>query len=413
MPHTVRPIKADELVAWFEAISTAFYIWPSDPEVSAELRGPTMDLERTLGAFEGDAVVGTYRSFATQLTLPGGARVPANAISAVTVRPTHRRQGILGQMIAQDTVTAAEREDVVSVLIASEWPIYVRFGFGPATWKANWILQPRGMTFQVSAVGSVEVVGPKKARELLPAIYAEYAATQPGEIDRAEMRWDMDLGIKEFPGRPRWRGSIAIHRDDSGRPDGFARYHGEELWGEGGKPEHVMILDELHGVTRAAEIDLWRHLAQMDLTATIKAENRRAQEPLPWYLTDARVARSTGEHDFLWVRVLDVPRLLGERRYERDGALVLEVRDDMAGKPGPAAGRYRLEVRDGAGGCEATETEPDLTIEARHLGAASLGGTRLADAVQAGGATEHRAGALREADLLLRTADPPWCTTWF
>jgi len=49
----------------------------------------------------------------------------------------------------------------------------------------------------------------------------------------------------------------------------------------------------------------------------------------------------------------------------------------------------------------------------RALGAAILGGTRLIDASRAGGALEHRPGALAEADALLRTADAPWCTSWF
>lgn len=413
MPVTIRPIEADELVAWFDSFASAFYLWPNDPEASAEFRRETFDLDRALGAFEDDAVVGTYRSFATQLTLPGLARVPANAVSGVSVRPTHRRRGILGRMIAHDTAGAAERGEVASVLIASEWPIYGRFGFGPATWKANWVLQPRAMTFNVPPLGSVEVVRPAKARELIPSIYADYAAGQPGEIDRADDRWDVALGLREFPGRPRWRGSIVIHRDATGRPDGYATFHGEENWGETGKPEHVMLLDELHGVTVEAEIDLWRHLAQMDLTAAIKAENRRAEEPLPWYLADARVVRPNGAHDFLWVRPIDVARLLSSRQYDRDGTLILEVTDEIGGKAGPAAGRYRLEVSGGRGSCEQTDAEPDLTVEARHLGAASLGGTRLAEAARAGGATEHRAGALREADLLFRTAVPPWCSTWF
>ena len=79
-----------------------------------------------------------------------------------------------------------------------------------------------------------------------------------------------------------------------------------------------MLVDELHGVTTAAEIDLWRFLAQMDLTAVIKAENRRVEEPLAWYLADARAARPNGPSDFLWVRPLDVPGLLAARRYDRD-----------------------------------------------------------------------------------------------
>jgi predicted acetyltransferase len=413
MAQTIRPIRPDELTGWFEAFSTAFYIWSSDPEALADYRRPTLDLERAIAAFDGDTIVGTFRTFPTELTLPGRIQLPVNAVSGVSVRPTHRRRGTLSRLIADDVARSTARGDAASILIASEWPIYGRFGYGPATWKAEWTLRTKAMSFLIDPVGSVEMVRPAAARELVPGIYAAYAAAQPGEIGRPDHRWDVDLGLAEWPGRPRWRGQVAIHRDDAGEPDGFVRFRGEESWGDGGTPDHGMLVDELHGVTTAAEVDLWRFLAQMDLTATIKAENRRAQEPLPWYLADARAARPTGPTEFLWVRPLDVPKLLSARRYDRDGTLVVEVTDTVDGKPGPAAGRYRLEVRDGIGTCEPTAADPELTIEARQLGAASLGGTGLVDATRAGGAVEHRPGALREADLVFRTAEPPWCSTWF
>ena len=60
-----------------------------------------------------------------------------------------------------------------------------------------------------------------------------------------------------------------------------------------------------------------------------------------------------------------------------------------------------------------TDRSPDLTLDVSALGAAYLGGTRLRDAVLATGADEHRDGALAEADRLLRTADEPWCSTFF
>jgi phage terminase large subunit-like protein len=63
--------------------------------------------------------------------------------------------------------------------------------------------------------------------------------------------------------------------------------------------------------------------------------------------------------------------------------------------------------------CTRTEADADLTTDVRALGAAYLGGTRLVDATLAGDATEHRAGALRDADRLFRTSDEPWCSTWF
>lgn len=411
-PPTIRPIRPEELEPWFAAFATAFYVWPSDPAALAELRRPHLDLERVIGAFDGEAIVGTYRTFPTRLTLPGGARVGVNAVSGVSVRPTHRRRGLLSRMAARDAAAAAERGDAASILIAAEWPIYGRFGYGPATWQAQWTIPVRATGFDVRPTGSIEIVDARAARAVLPELYDRCAASQPGEIARPEHRWDFDLGLVEFPGRPRWRGSIVVHRDDAGRPDGYARFHGEERWTDG-VPDHQLLLDELRAVTLDAEVDLWRHLAQMDLTSVISAEVRRPAEPVKWYLTNPRVARVTGTTDFLWLRLLDVAAVLGARRYERDGELVLDVGDEVDGKPGPAAGRYRLVVSGGTATCERTDAAPDLSIGVGPLSAAALGGTRLRDATATLPWTEHRGDALREAEAMLLTADAPWCATWF
>ena len=413
MPPTIRTIAADELVAWNDAFSTAFYIWASDSTARAEIQlANKLDLDRCLAAFEGDAMVGTYRSFASRLTVPGRGRLPVGAVSAVSVRPTHRRQGILTRMITEDLRRSVERGEALSILIAAEWPIYGRYGYGPATWQAKWSLRSRATRFTVPPMGTVEVVSAATGRALLPDIYARYAANQPGAIDRPDHRFDGDLGLREWPGRPRWQGQVVIHRDESGVPDGYVRFHGEENWVDM-KPEHRMLVDELHAATPEAEIDLWRHLAQMDLTTSIQAEVRREREPMQWALADARAAQVTGRSDFLWVRVLDVGEALAGRTYERDGTHVLEILDTLGGEPGPAAGRYRLEVRDGAATCSRTDAAPDLTIDVRALSAAYLGGTRLADVARSSGFTEHRPAALEAADRLLRTADEPWCSTWF
>jgi predicted acetyltransferase len=413
VPQTVRNVRPEELPAWFAAFGSAFYMWLFEPHALAAIRREQFEIDRVVGAFEDDGtVVGTFRSFGSELTLPGGARVPVNAVSGVSVLPTHRRRGTLTRLVADDLERAVARGDAASVLISAEWPIYGRFGYGPATWHAKWTVRTRAARLEIEPVGSIEFIDALAARQVLPDLYDRYAATQPGELSRPDYRWDDGLGIIEVPGRPRWRGSIVLHRSDSGDLDGYARYHGEEVWQEG-IPDNVLVLDELYGLTQAAELDLWRYLVQMDLTDTIRAETRREREPMQWHLADGRAARMTGLSDFLWLRPLDVPRLLGERRYERDGEITIEVADSADGKPGPAAGTYRLEVRRGAATCRRTDAASELSLEVRALGASILGGTRLVDACRAGGATEHRAGALAEADALLRTADPPWCSTWF
>jgi predicted acetyltransferase len=412
MPTTIRPITADELPAWFEAFGTAFYIWASDPHAAAASRGPHMDLDRSLAAFEDDRIVGTYRSFPTRLTVPGGARLGVGAVSAVSTRPTHRRQGILTRLITRDLWASAERGEAASILIAAEWPIYGRYGYGPATWQAQWTLHNRAAGFGLPPVGTIEILDALAARQLVPAIYEAYVAATPGAIDRPDHRWDGDLGLVDTPGRPKWKGQVIVHRDPGGRPDGYARFHGEENWVDM-RPEHKMLVDELHGATAEAELDLWRHLAQMDLTATITAEVRREHEPMQWVLANPRAAQVTGRADFLWLRLLDIEQALAARTYEHDGDLILEITDVLDGKPGPAAGTYRLSVQGRTATCSRTDANADLTIDVRALGAAYLGGTRLADAARAGGTTEHRAGALSDADRLFRTADEPWCSTWF
>jgi len=412
MPATVRPITPEEQPAWFRAFSSSFYIWLYDANALAAARRDHFDPARMIAAFEGDRIVGTFHTFTAQLTLPGGARVPVNSVTAVSTLPTHRRRGVLTGLMADDVARSVTRGDAASVLISAEWPIYGRFGYGPATWNATWTLRTRAAEIAGEPSGSVEIIEALEARSILPDLYERYAAAQPGELSRPDHKWDVDLGLIELPGRPRWRGSIAVHRSAAGELDGYARYHGEEVWPDG-IPDNVMHLDELHGVTVEAEVELWRYLAQFDLTATIKAETRREREPLQWYLSDGRAARTTGLTDFLWVRPLDVPRLLGERRYDRDGGLVLEVRDVVDGSDGPAAGRYRLDVRGGAAECERTGSKPDLTLDARTLGAVSLGGTRLIDASRAVDTVEARPGALAEASALLLADEPPWCSTWF
>jgi predicted acetyltransferase len=230
-----------------------------------------------------------------------------------------------------------------------------------------------------------------------------------GEIRRRDYHWELDLGLRELAWGQTWKGFLAIRRDGAGRPDGFVRYRAREGW-ERGQQRGVIDVDDLHTLTDEAYAALWRFLADVDLVATVKAPNRSLSERLPWLLTNGRAANVTELGDGMWVRLLNLPRALAARRYEREGALTLEVID-----PDADAGRIRVELEAGDGGatCRTTSRSADLTLDVAALGAAYLGGVRLRDAVLARGADEHRPGALAEADALFRTADEPWCSTHF
>jgi predicted acetyltransferase len=405
----IRHIREEELSEYLDSVSAAFLERPDVVKLADEVR-PVWDLQRVWAAFDGRRICGTFRSWATELTVPGGARLPASAVAGVTVLPTHRRQGILRALVGAEHSAIRERGEAVGLLYASEYPIYGRFGYGPGCRWATWTIDALATGFHGHPSAGVELVTPDEAtRDAVREVFEAWRLKQPGEIRRREFVWDLDLGLRESAWRDGWKGFLALHRDGSGRVDGYARYHAEEKW-EHRQPRDVLVVDELHAVDDAPYAALWRFLAEVDLVATVKAERRSPSERLPWLLTNARAASISDVGDGLWVRLLDVPRAMEARSYEREGRVVLEVIDAEA-----SGGRTCVELDASPGGasCRPSRHAPDLTLDVAALGAAYLGGTPLRHAVVAVGVDEHRSGALAEADALFRLRDEPWCSTFF
>jgi predicted acetyltransferase len=405
-----RRIRDEELPEFVETMSAAFLERPDVEKVIAQVR-PLWDLERVWGAFEDGRMCGTFRSWSTELTVPGGEGIPAASVSAVSVLPTHRRRGILSGLVAAEHGAMRERGEAVAMLYASEYPIYGRFGYGPGTREATWTLDTRGTGFHGHPTGGVELAKPDlDTAAAMKGVFEAWRVRQPGELRRRDFRWEYDLGIRESVWGPTWKGFVAFHRDASGSVDGYVRYHVEDKW-EQRQPRNVVNVDELHALTDESYASLWRFLAEMDWAATVKAERRGPAERLPWLLTNARAAEMSGFGDGLWVRLIDVARALQARMYEREGSIVLEIVDREA-----AGGRTRVLLDAGPAGaaCSETDRSPDLTLDVAALSAAFLGGVPLRNAVAArGGVEEHRTGALADAEALLRTRDEPWASTFF
>jgi predicted acetyltransferase len=409
MSAEIRRVREDELTAYFDAMSTGFLARPDVVRLAEDVKG-IWDLDRVWAAFDGSRIRGTFRTWATELTVPGGATIPASAVTNVTVLPTHRRRGLMRGMTLAEHAATRERGEVAALLYAAEYPIYGRFGYGPACLEAKWALDATSTSFVGERCDDVDIVAPTETmRDALKSVYDAWRTRQAGEIRRRDDRWDFELGLREDGWDPRWKGFLAVHRDGSGNVDGYARYRNEDKW-ERDQPRNVLTVDELHALTNDAYAALWRFVAEIDWVGTVKAERRIAGERLPWLLTNARAAQMTSLVDGMWVRLFDLRRALEARTYEREGRLVLEVVDAEA-----PDGRVRLELEAGPDGSTARKTRrsADLTIDVSALGSAYLGGIGLRQASLTRGADEHRSGALGEADALLRTLAEPWCSTFF
>jgi predicted acetyltransferase len=407
----IRGVGEDDLVEYLETGATGFLERVDTRALADEVR-PFWDLSRHQAAFDGGTICGTFRSWGSELTVPGGVQVPASCIAGVAVLPTHRRRGILRRFISGEHGAARERGEALSLLYASEYPIYGRMGYGMGTRQATFTLATRATAFHPlpASAGTIEMGVPTAVeRDAARDVYDRWRRQRAGELRRRDWIWDLDFGLRSSTWGNDWRGFSALHRDPDGQPDGYARFSVDGRW-QDRQPSNVLKIDELHAVNDAVSADLWRFLASLDWVTSIVAERRIPTDPLPWMLTNGRAAVLSDVGDALWVHLVDIPRALEARTYAGEGALVLEVVD------GVERVRVALEVGPDGSRCRATGSQPDVTLQAAVLGAAYLGGIRLRDVALGAGAAaaeEHRAGALGTLEGWLRTIDEPWCSTFF
>ncbi len=407
MVAEIRTITSAELHPWSVAVRRGF-LNPSEVDDS-EQRRAFVPLDRTWGAFEEDRIVATLRSFPVELTLPGGIGVPASAVTQVTTTATHRRQGLAGSLVLADLAASRERGEPVSILIAAEWPIYGRWGYGPATESQTFTVDTHRTRIAGQSSATVELVDRVDFRTAAIDLYDRIRRQRIGEISRPDWFWDLDLGILALRSRPEVPAAFhVLARDPSGSVVGAARYRVDSSW-EGMLPTGTLTVDSLLGLDVDADIALWRYLLSVDLVTQVTAQDRPLDDVLPWLLTDPRRAQPSKRHDFLWCRVLDVAALLSARRYRVEGSVVLEISDPQ----GICSGRYELKGSPDGSVCSPSTRSADVTMPVATLGAVLLGGFALRQLARLGWAEENRTGALDAVDLMFSTSARPWCSTWF
>ncbi|MFF4802675.1 GNAT family N-acetyltransferase [Streptomyces sp. NPDC001351] len=409
----VRPITEAEFPDWIRAVKAGFLQMPTPPEAEVEARRTQFETGRYLGAFDGARCVATFRSFAQEVTAVGGTLVPADAVSGVTVTATHRRRGLLTRMMSRDLAAAKERGDVVATLIAAEYPIYGRYGFGPATSAAEWTvdvprtgLDPRWSGPQDGA--RIDLVDAEEVRKLGPDLHDRVRRATPGAVSRDDRWWQLNTGALRFD--PKWTEPFfAVYRAADGEVEGLVAYEVDDKWGDAKQPQDTATVRGLDAATPAAERALWSYLCSIDWVTQVKSGQRAPDDLLPLLLPDPRAARITSQSDWLWVRILDVVRALESRTYEGSGSLVLEVAD----RAGLAGGRYRLEASAQGASCTPTTESTELALDISELGQLWLGDESVVRLAALGRVQEERAGAARVADALLRTSRRPWCPDMF
>jgi predicted acetyltransferase len=404
MSFDVRPVRdLDEYTAAFLAIGQYFGAVPEEERMQRSADQVT--LERMQAAWADSAIVGGAAAFTFNLAVPGGDLATAG-VSIVGVYPTHRRRGVLRALMRAQLDDVHERGEPLAALWASEESIYGRFGYGLASFCGEMTLAREYASFAepVEPEGSLRLLDPDVALEVLPGVFERIRRQWPGMFSRNRLWWEHreiadPEDRREGAGPKRW---VAYERD--GSIEGYAVYRHKPGFEQGTSTAELRVLEAL-GATPAAVRDLWGYLLAVDWIATVKASLLPPDHPL--FLLLARPRRMRYRMgDGLWVRLVDVGAALSGRRYSAEGELVLEVADAFCPWN---EGRWKLE----GGTAERSRKQPDLRLPVQSLASAFLGGVAFAALARAGQVEELRHDAVARADALFRWDRHPWCPEIF
>lgn len=405
MDVEIRTLLETELRASFETVETAFGERLGDEFF--EFHRPFVEIDRTLGAFDGETLVGSASAISYAMTVPGG-ELPAAGITGVGVLPSHRRRGVNTALMRAQLDDSRHRGEAAAVLYASQGGIYGRYGYGIAAFNAAIDLETLRSAFGpwYAPSGRVRMVDRDEAVRRFLRVYDEIRRARPGmmRLDERTFGYVLDDRFRH-DGKPR-PGFFAAHETD-GAIDGYVQYRIKHRWDE--VPRNELWVDDLLATSPRAYADLWRYVLDVDLVGRVRAWNRPADEPLLHLVLEPRPLKLSLK-DGLWLRLVDVEAALRARTYRVDLSIVLEVRDAFCPWND---GRYELRSTGADVSCRRTDDVPDLALGVGELGAAYLGGTGLQDLYRAGRVEERSAGALARADDAFGWNAAPWCSFSF
>jgi predicted acetyltransferase len=399
----VRPCASVEELR--DALNVISHYFGSENQLEdAERFAQWIELDRMLGAWDGERIVGGAGAFSYVMSVPGG-EVAAAGVTVVGVLPTHRRRGVLTAMMKEQLSDSRERGDKIAYLWASEGTIYGRFGYGLASRIGSMSLTRERTRFAqpFEPRGTVRLLDFDEAARVLPPLYEQVRAQRAGMFVRSRAWWETRKIIDD----PARRQAGPLHRallELDGKPAGYALYRVKQQWEAGSSSGTVTIL-EAFAPTPEATRELWRWLLDFDWTSEFSADFLPLDHPLFLLLAEPRRLRFE-INDGVWLRLIDVAGALSARTYAGDGEIVLELSDELFPEN---AGRWRVS----AAGAERTNADAELRLGVADLATVYLGGFGFGDLVRAARAEELTSAAADRADALFHTTVLPWCPEIF
>jgi predicted acetyltransferase len=349
-------------------------------------------------------LVATSLCYKLRLTVPGGTSLRAAWLAMVTVAATHEGRGIWQQISIQGFGILQDRGYPFICGVPTQPTVYDILGAGVASYHRTYNIDRRFAKLRGEPLRKrARELNAAEARSEVPPIYERWCGITHGSLARDSAWWDDYLEDRVTQRDNGSELNFIIH------PDGFLTYRVM-----GGKPHAfrppfgTLVVQDFCAITDEAHTELLATLLSLESFNDIEIE-LPVDDPLPLKLRDPRPAQTAGISDFLWLRIMNVPDVLGKRIYSADVEVVLEVTDPLV----VAGGRYLLQTRDGIGTCAPHDGRPDIRIGLAELGTVYMGAHSVSELHAADRITELRSGALVNLEAAFSTQRAPYSGTLF
>jgi predicted acetyltransferase len=393
----IRKPSEDELRAAMQAGEAAF--GEETREGEFERFSKMLPADRWFAAYDRGRPVGTTTSNPFRLTVPGG-ELAAGGVTWVGVLPSHRRRGILKELMKRQLEDLRDRGEPLAILYASEPLIYGRFGYGVAAPAISMNGERARFSYRddPGPTGVVRMLDAAEALQLLPGVYETVRREVPGFVERDSAVWE----LTRLADPEHWRRGAGpkffalIEFDDE--PVGYAIYRIRQDWQDGFSQSKVQIVEAI-ATSPAATRELYRFIYGIDLVVQVQGRYDPGS-PLFLMVSDPR-SLHLKISEGLWLRFVELGAALEGRTYNGNDAVVINVEDSFCSWN---AGRWRVGKT-----VERTDDEADLELDSADLASAYLGAFDFNALGAAERVRELKPGALQRASDLFRTARAPYC----
>ena len=404
-----KKINSENISDFAKAEAIAYTALASEYYINRLKKLATPD--RAIALFDENKIIGTANSFGESISLPSNKKAKVAAVSYVSVMPTHRRQGILSEMmkIQLNEIHSVHKEPL-AVLWPSESAIYGRFGYAP-THEKHYSISKNNAKFlpQISSDNlKINFLNKKEAIEYYVQVNNKLMESRPGVMeltnDWAERRIE-DLISNHLSNGP----SYFIGIFDNKTPVGIVTYSIENNNDYGNMPASLHIWDILYLNIESA-IKLWNFCLNIDLVEEIHAKGVPEDDVLEALLIspgDLNARLTTG----LWIRIVDVINALEARSYEHNGEIILKVEDSIIKDNNNT---YLLNTNDKSNPkCEITSKNPDVEITIQGLSEIYLGTFDLNNLIASGNINIKNKKDIKTIKEIFKSESKPFCPMHF